>query len=397
MAQGANISHGRNLAIAAATGDVIASTDAGVRLEANWLELLVAPLAAGSTVSSAGFFVADPITPFEMAMGATVLPALEDVNPVTFLPSSRSVAFLKTAWAAAGGYPEWPDYCEDLIFDFRLQAVGGRSAWAPGAIAHFRPRSSLSAFAKQYYRYARGDGKANLWGKRHAARYLTYLVVLPALLAVASRRPWLGLSLLVAGGVTYCAKPYYRLRHYLPKLAPTARAGVCSLFRSSARLATSPKCWVIQRAWAGVYATGGGPKYIGARQRTARERGIEMELLKERILREGVNMGHGILKVDSFINHQVDPALMLAVGGALAARLAHLGANKIVTAEISGIAPALTTALALGVPVVYARKTRPVTMHPNAMTASAPSHTKDIMTELMISPEYLGPRDRCWS
>jgi len=97
--------------------------------------------------------------------------------------------------------------------------------------------------------------------------------------------------------------------------------------------------------------------------------------------------------VDSFINHQVDPALMLAVGGALAARFAHLGANKIVTAEISGIAPALTTALALGVPVVYARKSKPVTMHPNAMLAHAPSHTKGVMTELMISPEFLGPRD----
>jgi xanthine phosphoribosyltransferase len=118
-----------------------------------------------------------------------------------------------------------------------------------------------------------------------------------------------------------------------------------------------------------------------------------MELLKERIRREGVNLGYGILKVDSFINHQVDPALMLAVGGALAARFAHLGANKIVTAEISGIAPALMTGLALGIPVVYARKTKPVTMHPNAMTASAPSHTKGVMTELMVSPEFLGPRD----
>ncbi len=118
-----------------------------------------------------------------------------------------------------------------------------------------------------------------------------------------------------------------------------------------------------------------------------------MEMLKERIRRDGVNLGKGILKVDSFINHQVDPALMLAVGGALAARFAHLGANKIVTAEISGIAPALTTALALGIPVVYARKTKPVTMHPNAMKASAPSHTKGVMTELMISPEFLGPRD----
>ncbi len=118
-----------------------------------------------------------------------------------------------------------------------------------------------------------------------------------------------------------------------------------------------------------------------------------MEMLKERIRRDGVNLGKGILKVDSFINHQVDPALMLAVGGALAARFAHLGANKIVTAEISGIAPALTTALALGIPVVYARKTKPVTMHPNAMKAEAPSHTKGVMTELMISPEFLGPRD----
>ncbi len=118
-----------------------------------------------------------------------------------------------------------------------------------------------------------------------------------------------------------------------------------------------------------------------------------MELLKDRIAREGVNLGQGILKVDSFINHQVDPALMLAVGGALAARLAHLGANKIVTAEISGIAPALMTGLALGIPVVYARKTKPVTMHPNAMRATAPSHTKGTVTELMISPEFLGPRD----
>ncbi len=85
-----------------------------------------------------------------------------------------------------------------------------------------------------------------------------------------------------------------------------------------------------------------------------------MELLKDRILRDGVNLGNGILKVDSFINHQVDPALMLAVGGALAARFAHLGANKIVTAEISGIAPALTTALALGIPVVYRARPSPL-------------------------------------
>lgn len=119
-----------------------------------------------------------------------------------------------------------------------------------------------------------------------------------------------------------------------------------------------------------------------------------MEILKERILRDGVNLGNGILKVDSFINHQVDPTLMLAVGGALAARFAHLRPNKVFTAEISGIAPALTTALALGVPVLYARKTKPITMHPNAIVESAPSHTKGRVTDIIVSPEFLGPRDR---
>lgn len=119
-----------------------------------------------------------------------------------------------------------------------------------------------------------------------------------------------------------------------------------------------------------------------------------MEALKERIRREGVNLGKGILKVDSFINHQVDPALMLAAGGALAAHFGAMGITKVLTAEISGIAPALTTALALGVPVVYGRKTKPITMPKKVFVASAPSHTKGREVYLMVSPEFLGSQDK---
>jgi xanthine phosphoribosyltransferase len=119
-----------------------------------------------------------------------------------------------------------------------------------------------------------------------------------------------------------------------------------------------------------------------------------MEALKERIRREGKNLGRGILKVDSFINHQVDPALMLAAGGALAAHFGALGITKVLTAEISGIAPALTTALALGIPVVYARKTKPITMPDSAFMAKAPSHTKGQEVQLMVSPEFLGASDK---
>ena len=114
-----------------------------------------------------------------------------------------------------------------------------------------------------------------------------------------------------------------------------------------------------------------------------------MKELEERILRDGKILGGGILKVDSFVNHQVDPLLMDACGREFARFFASVGATKVLTAEISGIAPALTTAIHLGLPVVYARKTKPVTMPDQVYLTLAPSHTKGRMVELIISPEYL--------
>lgn len=119
-----------------------------------------------------------------------------------------------------------------------------------------------------------------------------------------------------------------------------------------------------------------------------------MRVLRERILAEGRNLGRGILKVDTFINHQVDASLMMAAGEELARRFRPLGATKVLTAEISGIAPALATALALGVPVIYARKARPVTMPADAFRETAPSHTKGRIVELFVSPEIISPADR---
>ena len=114
-----------------------------------------------------------------------------------------------------------------------------------------------------------------------------------------------------------------------------------------------------------------------------------MKELEERIQRDGQILGNGILKVDSFVNHQVDAGLMDHCGREFAKRFAKLGATKVLTAEISGIAPALTTALHLGLPVVYARKTKPITMPDQVYLTLAPSHTKGRMVELIISPEYL--------
>ncbi|NLE43739.1 MAG: glycosyltransferase [Chloroflexi bacterium] len=177
---GVGISAGRNTAIDATSSDVIAVTDAGVRLDHEWLARIIEPFDDEAVWVVSGFFRPDPHSVFEVAMGATVLPELGDIVPSRFLPSSRSVAFRKTAWAEVGGYPEWLDYCEDLIFDLRLRKRYGDFAFAPAATVFFRPRTTLKAFFVQYYRYARGDGKADLWRLRHAARYLTYCVAVPA-------------------------------------------------------------------------------------------------------------------------------------------------------------------------------------------------------------------------
>ncbi len=119
-----------------------------------------------------------------------------------------------------------------------------------------------------------------------------------------------------------------------------------------------------------------------------------MQALRARILSEGRNLGNGILKVDGFINHQVDPHLMDECGRAFADCFASIRATKVLTAEISGIAPALTTAHHLGIPAVYARKSRPITMPDQVLLTLAPSHTKGRTVELIVSPEYLGQGDR---
>jgi glycosyltransferase involved in cell wall biosynthesis len=214
-APGAGIARGRNLAVEAATSDLIAVTDAGVRLEPDWLEQLLFALTSDVQVVS-GFFKPAPCTTFEKAMGATVLPALEDIDPSKFLPSSRSVLFRRTAWAAVGGYPAWLDYGEDLVFDLDLHRAGQRFAFAPRAIAWFRPRGSLAAFFRQYYVYARGDGKADLFAMRHLIRYATYLVGA----GLVWRRGW-GFVLLSLGMCAYTRRPYLRLG---PRLRGLPRA-----------------------------------------------------------------------------------------------------------------------------------------------------------------------------
>ena len=119
-----------------------------------------------------------------------------------------------------------------------------------------------------------------------------------------------------------------------------------------------------------------------------------MENLKNRIRHEGKNLGDGILKIDSVINHQVDAALMLEAGAEFARQFADTHPSRVLTAEVSGIIPAMATAYAMGLPLVYARKHKPVTMMDPVFVEFAPSHTKGGEVSLMVSPEFIDARDR---
>jgi glycosyltransferase involved in cell wall biosynthesis len=221
-APGAGIARGRNIAIAATRAPIIAVTDAGVRLECDWLERLTDPFTDTTVNSVGGFFLPDARTTFEIAMGATVLPTPGDIDPSTFLPSSRSIAFRRAVWETVGGYPEWLDYCEDLVFDLRAREHCGGIAFEPDAIVHFRPRGSLRAFWHQYFRYARGDGRANLWAKRHAIRYATYASA--TTLLFARKRSKIAWPFTFAAALLCIRRPMQRLIPAITDLPPTQRA-----------------------------------------------------------------------------------------------------------------------------------------------------------------------------
>lgn len=119
-----------------------------------------------------------------------------------------------------------------------------------------------------------------------------------------------------------------------------------------------------------------------------------MEALKEKILTEGRALSDSVLKVDRFLNHQIDPKLMQQMGEAFAERFATDKITKIITIESSGIAPAVMTGLELGVPVVFARKQKSLTLTDNLYVANVYSFTKETSTDIAVSKDFLTAEDK---
>ena len=119
-----------------------------------------------------------------------------------------------------------------------------------------------------------------------------------------------------------------------------------------------------------------------------------METLEARILKDGYVLGENILKVDSFLTHQVDLHLMKEIGDVFAKKFRDAGITKVVTIEASGIAPALNTADALGVPMIFAKKSKNITMNEGILTAEVFSFTKQVTNTVSIASKYLSEKDK---
>jgi len=153
------IAKGRNIGIRAATGSIIAVTDAGCLVDKHWLEALVRRFRQDPSLQMVGgWYEPVPRGYFETCQVFASFRPLDAVDPATFLPSSRSVAFTKAVWQDVGGYPEIALAAEDTIFDLAVRERTSAIGFAPDAVVYWRLRPNLSTYANLIYRYGFGDG-----------------------------------------------------------------------------------------------------------------------------------------------------------------------------------------------------------------------------------------------
>lgn len=213
VCEGCNIATGRNRAIAAASHDTIAVTDAGCVLSPYWLERVIAPLEQDpATGLVAGFY--RPLTAgfFEEVSACATLPLAWEVRATRFMPSSRSLAFRREVWEAAGGYPEWLEIGEDMYFNQAWKKLGIKHTMAREALVYWRMRKDMRALLRQYFLYARGDGEAGMYIQRHLLRFATYGWL--ASLAVSPRARRLA-GQTAAAAVLYTGRRWLRVPFYM--------------------------------------------------------------------------------------------------------------------------------------------------------------------------------------
>jgi glycosyltransferase involved in cell wall biosynthesis len=164
------ISRGRNRAISEARGEIIAVTDAGCRLQPQWLAEITGPFTDPEVDVVSGWYRAAPGNRLQEYLAPMFCPPLDRIDRGRFLPSSRSVAFRKSAWQAAGGYPEDSYTAEDTLFDMRLFAVARKKCFAADAIVEWHLPATWKELRRKLYAYGYGEGQQRLFVLRNLSR-----------------------------------------------------------------------------------------------------------------------------------------------------------------------------------------------------------------------------------
>lgn len=171
-----NRSVGRNEAVKNATGDIILVSDAGCILDKNWVKKITEPFNNKSIDVVSGYYIPVINNIFEKCLAAYTCVMPDKIDKNNFLPSSRSVAFKKSAWEKVGGYPEHLDTCEDLVFDKKLQKAGLRFVFQQDAIVYWKQEKNLIEAFLQLFNYAKGDGQAFYFRKQTPFLYFKSLI-----------------------------------------------------------------------------------------------------------------------------------------------------------------------------------------------------------------------------
>jgi len=166
-------SENRNAAIQAATGDIIACTDAGCIPEPTWLEQLAGPFETGAQWVG-GFYRPHGPTTASTSAGVLMTMVREEVDPANYIPSGASQAFRRAVWEAVGGFPEGMIAAEDTLFGERARRAGFRAVFVPEALVVWTPPPGIGAMVAKAFTWGRADGRARVRGAAYTRLIVAY-------------------------------------------------------------------------------------------------------------------------------------------------------------------------------------------------------------------------------
>lgn len=211
-----NISVGRNYGISKAQFSLIASTDAGCRLDPDWLKYLIAAHQKSHAQVIAGYALGDPSTRFEEAVVPYVLVMPDRVRPNTYLPATRSMLFEKKVWQQLGGFDESLAVSEDFAFAHKLVSSGVQIYFEKKAIVYWKPRSDYSSFLKMIFNFAQYDVRAGIYRPKVYLIFVRYFISIVVILIILMKSTLLTFYFILLAFLLYSFWSITKNKRYVP-------------------------------------------------------------------------------------------------------------------------------------------------------------------------------------